>query len=287
MNNPMYIAGLPGGRDYLISGNANITASTTQEPFKLPGLVMPVEAVGWDHPAWKFLVERGHDPVRLSRECGFQYCYSSQNPQVDTRIIVPFYMNFNLCGWQARYIGADGKGKNKNHWLCYGCSAQWFHDERQYNCPFCKAGGEKVSQMVKWSSAKNMRKSEMLFNYDSAMAWPHLLIIVEGPMDVVRIGTPKTQDTFGPAVAVLGKDLSSYQIQNLLEYWRASKATVVVALDGDAARKSHEIAEHLRYVKKMNSVVLHMDEDEDPGDIPHKQLWERITAAVSSVGGYV
>lgn len=151
------------------------------------------------HHARTYLESRNFDPDYLSKEFGIRFCGYPENgslARATNRLLIPAYMNGNLVGWQARYIG-----------------------ERDWK--------DKSLFVPKYFSMPGFRKSACLYNYDSAKEDPTFVIVCEGPSDVWRIGSS--------AVAIFGKDLSTIQRDLIINTWGKGTIIVMLDSDATVA----------------------------------------------------
>jgi hypothetical protein len=171
---------------------------------------------------------------------------------------------------------------------CGDCSHQWTHvaapDEvtpvfsglrtRKHKptiCPGCQAMGA-IEPVPKYFTMPGFSKAAQLVNTDAAAKYP-FCVVVEGPKDVLRVGTPESKDIPGPAVGALGHKLSQAQKLQIREHW--GNGTVVILLDPDARETQASLAAELvGYVKNIVSVGL--PDGRDPGDCDHHLLWQLI-----------
>lgn len=175
----------------LLFGACNRTARATQfavsrgtvdvgvlRETRLPGQVIRLDELSYDHMACQYLLARGFDPVRLAREYGVVFCVDADAmyPAASQRIIVPIYMHGKLVGWQGRWP-ADLDWKSQG--------------------------------IPKYYGLPHMPKRLMLYNYDNAKAFD-VCIVVEGVTDVWATGDP--------AVALLGNRIHPMQRKLLLEF---------------------------------------------------------------------
>lgn len=127
----------------------------TPEMFKevdLPGQCQPLAELPDSHPALRYIATRERetpfDPRALAAEWGLSFCYDHPNHLVKGRIIVPFYRNGKLVGWQARVIGE--------------------HHIKYYTMP-------------------GLNKRAMFYNGDRARH-RKLVVVVEGVFDAFSVG---------------------------------------------------------------------------------------------------
>jgi hypothetical protein len=207
--------------------------------FKRAGeCLYPLDALPPEHPTKAYLRARGYDPDLLGRHLHVSHCSaaSPEFPLANDRIIIPITFKGALAGWQARYVGEPPKGTPK-----------------YYTMP-------------------GMKKSEVLYNYDVAKAYPYV-VVCEGPTDVWRVGPA--------AVALLGKSLSEAQRHLLAAGW--GQGTAVVLLDGDAQAEARRVHDALGGFVR-DRVLVELPGDKDPGDFAHADLWRLIDEAARRQG---
>lgn len=70
----------------------------------LPGTCVPLSSLDEDHPARKYIVERGMDPVELTDLWRLSYCMHHESKLFSERLVVPIYRDDLCVGWQARAV---------------------------------------------------------------------------------------------------------------------------------------------------------------------------------------
>ncbi len=70
-----------------------------------PGPVTRVDKLPRHHKAVEYLVSRDFNPKVIGRFYNVHYCQTSFRYLAQDRLIIPIYLNKQLKGWQARYIG--------------------------------------------------------------------------------------------------------------------------------------------------------------------------------------
>ena len=179
--------------------------------------VVPLNKLEFNHPAVVYMRSRNYDIDWLGRKMGVGYCETAypEFPWANNRIIIPIVFRGQNVGWQARAIGPVAKG------------------------------------VPKYFTMPGMKKSECLYNFDSAKSFP-FVVLTEGPTKVWSVG-PET-------VAQLGDKTSSVQTMLLGQNWE----TVVIYLDGNAHERAEETYCALRGGTKR--VLVRLPEDKEPGD---------------------
>ncbi len=140
-------------------------------PCRLPGAVIPLDALPPGHPAVAYLRGRGFDPAELARLYNVGFCDTAGTGQslAGGRVIVPIEMDGTLVGWQARFVG----------------------DRNWKACP-----------VPKYLTMSGMSVKSTLYNYDNARRRP-LVVLVEGVTDVWAVGPA--------GVALFGKSINFTQ----------------------------------------------------------------------------
>lgn len=127
-------------------------ASSTIKPCKIPEGTVGFDSLEPKHHAFKYLANRGFDPVELTKLYGIGWCSNRNDVMCYNRIIIPIYQKGKLVSWQARVT----------------------YDKEKHKTP-------------KYYFAKNSKKSNYLYNLDLARGFK-TGIIVEGVTDVWRVG---------------------------------------------------------------------------------------------------
>jgi hypothetical protein len=122
-------------------------------PIKLPDKCIPITKLDAGHKAIVYLEkERQFNVDYLARWFQVLFCLDDPNPMVAGRIVIPIYMNEQLVGWQARYIGKPISDNVPKYYTCPGT-----------------------------------QRNQILYNYDSAKK-AKFAVLVEGPTDAWRVG---------------------------------------------------------------------------------------------------
>ncbi len=140
----------PAG-DFIQKGVRRPTELVAVEP---PGRIARVGYLPPEHPACRYLRERGYDPREVYARYWVGYCVEAPPayPLVTNRLVIPIYMNKKLVGWQARLLGTPSSK----------------HIPKYYNLP-------------------NMPKLQMVYNLDKAKDYPYV-VITEGVTSAWRYG---------------------------------------------------------------------------------------------------
>jgi hypothetical protein len=253
------------------------------KPMVMPGLCANVKDIPPTHPAARFLLSRGYDPRLLGEHFGVSFCYTSNFTFANNRIIFPVTMHNELVGWQARYIDAYGGGDTSGLYYCRSCRASARYETKQKICSRCRSEG--LEPVPKYWTSPGFKKGQALMNYDNARTWHKdapFVVIVEGPMDVLRIGSPEGPCLRGPAVALYGHSLSPHQKVLLYNIWKGK--TVVVMLDADAYKDAENIAKELRISGAFKAVLpILLPDNRDPADCEHSFIWKLLHKQASEV----
>jgi DNA primase len=121
-------------------------------------------------------------------------------------------------------------------------------------------------------------------NYDNARTWradAPFVILTEGPMDVLKIGSPEGACLPGPAVALYGHSLSPHQKLLLHKIWRDK--VIVLMLDADAYKDSENICKDLKASGRFKAVLsILLPDNRDPADCEHKFIWQLLHSQASA-----
>lgn len=263
-----------------VSDLPRLTPANTK-PAPLPKTV-PMNKLDPEHPASQLMLKRGFNLEKLSKHWDIGWCEDHRIPTMRNRIVVPFYMDHKVVGWQARYVGTDGD--NKNQWLCGECGQEWYSDEKPEECDKCN--NRELDKVAKWYTGYNTKTGETLFNYDNASAWPYV-VLCEGPLDVIRLGTPKETEVPGPGVAVFGHSLSYHQKHLILRRPSWVNGTVFLCFDDelwDDDAESERLMEIITSLRGnvQNIIPVFLPKHKDPGDLTHPELWGCIRQAAEN-----
>ncbi len=231
-------ANLRGARVVILPGEVEEQSLKRIEP---PGLLLPLNRLQPRDKVITYLRFKGYDPEQLQKWFGVSYCLNADSnyAMAQDRIFIPVIMHNMLVGWQCRYP-AD---------------LNW-----------------KTAGIPKYYSRPNMPRRLMLYNYDTAVKFP-FVVLCEGPTDTWNVGPY--------AVAAFGKHLSAPQIKLLCDNWKA----IVVLLDGDAWEDSEKLVQRLRDVQYKGYIVpVRLPVDRDPGDLDAAVVADYIMNAANASG---
>jgi len=123
------------------------------------------------------------------------------------------------------------------------------------------------SSTVKYTNPRVERK-DVIFN-ELDIDWTKELTIVEGPFDLISIG--------GNSTCLLGSSLSSSHA--LFERIVGNQTPVILALDNDMKKKSHDIA-RLLFRHNISVKILDTREYKDVGEMPQDILKDELKNAL-------
>ena len=174
----------------------------------------------------EYLIARGFDPEEIARKYKILACENTGSYKF--RIIIPVIMDGKIVSFTAR----DVTGKAET---------------RYKSCP----------------SSKSIRPiKHCLYNYDSIKeSGP--IIVVEGPLDVWRIGRE--------AVATFGINFTKEQVKLLLQK-RPRKVIIVYDGEEKAIRKAYELASLISPFSEVK--VVELDRGKDPCDLTEEEINE-------------
>lgn len=190
------------------------------------GTTVKLSSLPITHPAVVYLADRGFNPFLESSRYGLEYCisaapqsrekgvfYSRAGNLLNTpegRIIIPIFVDGHRVGYQCRLIDTVSDGK------------RFIWQNNKWN----EVDEDTGKRLHKYLNAQGSNRNSILFGYDQAVNWSagkpdKVCVLVEGPLDAIRVGPP--------AIAVLGSSLSPVQAKLI-----ASKFNrVVIAGDND------------------------------------------------------
>jgi hypothetical protein len=247
---------------------------------ELPGACIPLSELPSDHKANVFLRFRGYDPELVGRSFGLQYCVAGGRYTLATdRLVFPIYMEGKLKGWQARFLGEDAKGSVKDWYCCTACKHQFqMTGAKPTVCLAC--GQDTIRPMPKYYTMPGMQTGMCMFNFDTAATYPYI-ILCEGPLDPIQVGTPERPGEAGPAVCLFGHSLSNNNLKTLMARWCLKP--LVLLLDPDVTKEQAELAKRLTGAfSPVINVVL--PDNLDPGATPHKVIWKSIVEEANKQG---
>lgn len=234
-----------------------------------PGKLVPFASLPGGHPAVEYMADRGFDIVELNAlpPCmALQYCTNGISMARGTttgRIVFPIYMGGILKGWQARKVERvippeDGDDVDlKEVWG----GEDWKTVGRT------RAGKWQDHEIPKYLTCPGMSRADILYGYDQARnerpSDNQLLVVVEGPLDQLKVGYP--------SVASLG-GLSDHQLRVIVTYWE----TVVIIRDPDIDPESAKFRQVLARLSAIKTCHLALPNGKDAGGSTREEIWTEI-----------
>jgi hypothetical protein len=131
----------------------------------------------------------------------------------------------------------------------------------------------KATGIPKYYGRPGMAKRLLLYNYDIARNWP-FVVVVEGATSVWRIG--------GPAIALLGKTMSSRQQMIIQETWAGK--LVFLILDPDARDEMEGILADMTRLQRVRVVPIYLPAGTDPDNYEHGTIVSVIRTQARTLG---
>jgi hypothetical protein len=206
-----------------------------------PGLIQSMRDLSLDHHAYRYLVDRGFDPIYLAERWGVGYCEqaSAAYGALTGRIFAPIFQHNTFVGWQGRWPADYPKERGKQ-----------LGTPKYFTCP-------------------SMPKGKLLYNYDRARQWP-FIVIQEGITDVWKTGFFAT--------AILGKSFGTLQKGLVLESHKHKP--IFLMLDQDALDESARIIQSIREITDRRGLLIQVAlPDHDPGYFTPSTNWQILCAA--------
>lgn len=201
------------------------------------GTIIPIDELPEHHPAVEYLTGRGFDIKELAAVFNIGVCVEPANARYSLmrgRIYIPIHQNKQLVGWQGRAVGNTSGGS------------------KYYNAP-------------------GTPKSQLLYNYDTAVNQP-VVVVVEGVPSVWRLGAP--------GVCIFGKTMSAWQQMTVTTSWAGKP--VFIMLDHDAQAELENTV-HLLCQRGVNVVPVFLPDARDPADYSRPELFEILSSAADAV----
>jgi hypothetical protein len=221
---------------------------------EMPGRVIRLDELSFDHQAVRYIEDRGYDAAKLGRKYGLCYCRKAfEFSQVQGRLVVPIEMEHQLVGWQARYIG-------ELNWSACGV-------RKYYNLP-------------------GMKKRRILYNWDRA-SQGRIIVVVEGVTGVWTVGDAAVA-LLGKSITAH----QMFRLASLTAY-SSEPRCLVLMLDPDADQDYKEQRRlALAFTSLGNSyaktggaaVRVHLPHGKDPGNFDYETIWNLIYAAGDAKG---
>lgn len=202
---------------------------------ELPGDIEPLTRLSAAHPAIKYLVEHRRYTREMIERWNIGYVVRAVPKYRLAQDRI--YFPFHMNG---EFVG----------WQCrYIGDVDW-----------------KATGIPKYYTMTSFKKSRCFYGYDLAKQYP-FVVVCEGVTDAHRIG--------GPAVALLGKSMSSRQTQLLLETWAGKP--IVLLLDPEALIEMEGMLADLTNQRRSAPVVsIRLPEGLDPGSMEQTAIWDFI-----------
>lgn len=230
-----------------------------------PGKMVKVSSLDEAHPAIEYLQNRGISKEQCD-EFGLGYCtegyfdFSARMGTNTGRIIFPILMDGTLIGWQARQIEKKienrksiWKGETNGWWqprlIDDGTGTTKYEDQ----------------QVPKYYSCPGMHRSKCLLNYDVASQHTDFVVVVEGPIDAVKVGKH--------AVATFGKRLTKDQVRILCARW----SRVIMLLDGEVDTEENWFKNLESSFRGVHFAWMKLEGFEDPGAASHEEIWKQLS----------
>lgn len=244
-----------------------------------PGKCCDIGGLHPEHPARQYLVGRGFDIDRLSREMHVMYCYGSpqfkflKTESTCGRIIFPVIQSEDVVGWQARMVEREISATQKQVWK--GDKDGWFDVGKQPD------GRWANHDVPKYYTCPGMPRSTSLMCFDKAVSESRrFVVITEGPLDVAAVQKY--------CVGTMGKGISDAQIRIIKANWE----NVILLRDAGVLSPELQIKkprEYNRYKNMMENLAtginfVSMDPPpgrSDPGSSPTQEIWSHIAQEVS------
>lgn len=221
-----------------------------RKPITLPDKCLPIVNLDASHPATSYLEKRGFRIDELFNTFRILYCIDDPNPMVAGRIVIPVYMNTQLVGWQARFIG---------------------------NPP--------SDNIPKYYTAPGTQRNQILYNYDIAKAY-NFGVLVEGPTDVWRIGHAAVA-ALGSSVSITQIQLMQVAWHEggvilMLDPDYVKKPRKDPNTPSPYEQLRMRLSDPTAFSAGVLEIVL--PDGFDPGAMPREQLWQVIRAAAAQKG---
>lgn len=275
----------------------------------LPGVCTPIIALPDDHPAVRYITDRGFSPGALYRQFGCEYCVQ-EYPEGKNDI---FYKRMP-AGWkdtpQGRIILYSITDKQRVTWQARviervspcGLTRQMWHPYRDTWCDVAirpsrdnawipKAPYDERDQTgnLKFSPSKYRTakySSREVMGWDAAMSAKHrwdeelsMCVLVEGPMDAARVGPG--------GIAVLGSSLSLHRAEKMARNFRV----IITAFDNDKAGQEATakitrqlMSDEFGTVSQIIAVEkMEIPTGKDLGDMPQKDFEQIMQSTVRKI----
>jgi hypothetical protein len=248
--------GYVGGDSTIAALRGGLVAAVKQGVRRLPWIPWPGGVDRLTDPAcaphaqaWEYLATRGIAP-EVARTYGLGY---GRSGKLHGYIVFPVIMDHTLVFWQGRKTWDPPReltGEARKAWIA-------------------RTGYKKTLNPV--SIGQVATGGEVLFNYDMARH-AETIVICEGPVDAVKVGTH--------AVALLGKTAQAVKVERLR---RTTARAFVIYLDRGAEESASALALARELAPFAAVWIATPPEGHDPGSLSVAQNAEVIAAAVPFV----
>lgn len=230
-------------------------------PLELTGKYIRVDKLPVYHPAVRYLQEvRDLSAQELGRDWDVMWFEYSPVMPPNNRLFFPFY-------------DVDAQGKQ----ILVGGQSHWLDVVSLNGTP------PKGCAEPKWFTLPGTHKSQHLFNGWRARQQDKLVVVVEGPLDCVKLGPEFS-------VALFGHSASVKQRQLLWDDWGNRGAMGVLALDPDVELEPRVVEFEAWFKSWKNHRILRLPEGSkklglDIGDFTHDEAWQLIaeTGALDNI----
>lgn len=259
-----------------------------------PGSCARLDILKEDHPAIQFVLGRNFDPDELAKKYGVSYCYSSTLRFARNRLIIPILEREKIVGWQSRYLGDVPKQADIPKSGASGCVSDIIGtgigfivkvDKHEYYMPKGSMPTVKIGESVsagsalavpvpKYWTAPGTPRNTVLYNLDRARRYPYV-IVVEGPLDAIRIG--------GPVIATLGTSVTALQQRRIAGIWQ--NKNIILMFDPEAADTTEKVKAFLsKYMMESNLLSITLPAGKDPADFSRDEIWNIIISYATDKG---
>lgn len=242
----------------IAEAHARQRAAPVEVKVDMPGELIPLTDLPYEHQALSYLRSRNFDPIELDKVYGMRYCregktYAKGLFNTSNTIVIPIYVQGVVTGWQARLL------YNPDSLSDEVCEALGFIQDED---------GTYVKP-PKYFTMPGFDKGKMCWNFDWARQG-NLVVVTEGIFDAMAVGRS--------AIATFGKGVTEYQSNLLKAYWDL----VVILLDpGDAEKEMVKLENSLSKCSVAALYVM-LEGYKDAGEAPRMEIWRQIDKAISN-----
>ena len=238
-----------GRNGAIILAPATRVRETDTGPLSWPGRVIRLDklfAKRPEHPAVRYVLARGFDPVQLGEEYHFVFCDQVTDPrytQALGTILIPIFYKGVMRTWLSRYIGEDKDIK------------------RYYNCP--------NRPIQSWG-----------FNLDIALQYS-TVVVVEGVFDAIRVG-PFATCLF---TKTLGVELKKKIVRGLQRHGNKAAVVVMLDPGQSEKERLKSVPHHIETVAAAfkeyipNVLTVYLTQGKDPGSLSPVAIMRHIQDA--------